>query len=590
MCRVTLVTLFALVCSQTFVCISAVCSDSAVKTLRYEIKENLNAGTIVGNIAHNLTSEYQPPYKESFFLDNSIKYQFDIDYNSGLIKTKVKLDRETNDLFSFSMNKGQYDICIYIIVLDVNDLSPVFSNPYKHIYIPEGAPHHKASIGSVVDADIGPNTIKGFSLVSGNVDYAFSINGKVSGLQQQKLLLDLVVNGTLDYETTSKYTLMVEVFDGGNPARTSTMQVDISIKDTNDNSPIFNQSKYSATIPENATIGTSILEVQATDLDDMVKWSITYSIERTRDPDECFKIDPTSGVISLNKLLDYETKKIYNIFAVASDQSNDARAVVEIEVLNINEIPANIYITYLTASGTPTIPENASVGDVVVRVSVSDPESPDTDNANIAVGLHGGENRFRLDNTGPGTFNLRVDQPLDREAKATYNLTLIAADSGSPPLSASKSFLLQILDVNDNIPAFSEAQYEAVVDEMSEPGSFVLSSTATDRDVGENSQISYDIKSIAGGNSDWFQVDSNTGLVTTRGQVDCEVNARPTFWLVATDHGVPPLSSRAAVVVSVKDINDKEPTFDHSQYHASVPEDQDVRDCILQVILHSNTK
>lgn len=578
-----LITVFAISWALQFAYVSAVCSDTAVTTIKYEVKEGLNAGTEVGNIADKLSDNLGPPYEKFIFLEDWIKRIFDIDYDTGLITTKVKLDRETNDSFSFSIQKNNEYICVMVAVLDINDFAPVFSVPHKNISIPEGAPQHKASLGSVVDQDIGSNTIKGFRLVSGNLDYPFNINGRFSG--PQKLLLDLVVNGTLDYETTPNYTLLIEVYDGGIPPLTSTMQVDINITDTNDNYPIFNQSKYSAAVYENATLGTSILQVQATDLDAIDKGKITYSIDRTTDPDECFAIDATSGVIRLNKLLDYETKRIYKIFATASDQTNVAQAVVEIEVLNINEIPANIYITYLTSDATPRIPENASRGYVVARVSVSDPESSDTDNADIAVSLQGGDSHFKLESTSGGTFKLLVDQPLDRETKATYNLTLIAADSGSPPLSASKSFLLQIQDINDNAPTFSKSQYEAVVDEMSEPDSSVISVTATDRDTGDNARISYHIESSAGGNSEWFQIDSDSGLVTTRGQVDCEVNSHPSFWIVATDHGDPRRSSSTSVVVSVRDINDKEPTFDQSLYHASVPENKNVTDCILQVNL-----
>ena len=78
-------------------------------------------------------------------------------------------------------------------------------------------------------------------------------------------------------------------------------------------------------------------------------------------------------------------------------------------------------------------------------------------------------------------------------------------------------------------------------------------------------------------------MNAESGLITTRGQVDCEVDSHPSFWLVATDHGSPPLSSSVSVTVSVRDVNDKEPTFDTSLYTASVPENMTVNSCILQV-------
>lgn len=594
MCGARRVELFAVVLAQVLICVAAVCSDHAVMTLKYEIKEGLPPGSEIGNIAERLPPNLGPPYEEFIFLEDWVKVVFRINYSTGLITTNINLDRETNDSFSFSILKNGEYLCINVTVLDVNDNAPEFLVQNKNISapdggphhvltlsIPEGAPHHIFSLGIVQDKDIGVNTIKGFRFVSENNDHALNVNGRYSG--PQKLLLDLVVNGTLDYETTPHYTLFVEVYDGGSPAFTSTMQVDIDITDINDNYPLFDQSKYSAAIYENATRGTSVLQVQATDQDQIDQGKIIYSIDSKSNTDGVFVIDSISGVITLDKLLDYETKSSYQIIAIASDQTNPSRAVVEIKVMNINEIPANIYITYLTSDATPRIPENALRGVVIARVSVSDPEAPDTDNSDIAVSLQGGDNRFKLESTSSGTFKLLVDQQLDRETKDVYNLTLVAADSGSPPLSASKSFLLQVLDVNDNVPKFSKTVYEAVVDEMSEPESSVISVSATDHDIGENARISYHIESTAGGNSDWFQVDPDSGLVTTRGQVDCEVNSQPSFWIVASDHGVPQHSSSARVIVSVRDINDKEPTFDQSLYHASVQENLVVGECFLQV-------
>lgn len=565
---------------------AASCQNSLHTNLNYDVVEDSDPGTIVGDIANSLNSTLGPPYEEAFFLDNEIRTTFDINYSNGVIRTKIRLDRESKDLYTFYVEKKSVStICIAVTVTDINDEVPTFSTNHKTLEIPEGAPHHKVSLVSAIDDDIGANTIAGYRLASGNVDYAFNVTGRYAAADQHKLLLDLGVNGTLDFEHNPFYSLIIEVYDGGRPPFTSTMQVDINILDTNDNNPIFNQSKYSAAVYENSTVGTSILEVHATDQDSGDNGRISYSIDKNSDPDNCFAIDAQTGVVTLNKMLDYELKKSYKVFAVATDHGNQSistQAVLEIDVVNINELPADIFITY--NNNTPRILENASIGYFVARVSVSDPESSDIESNNIAVTLHGGEGMFALNKTGTGTFSLNIAKHLDRETKSSYNLTLIALDAGSPPLSATKSFLLQIDDVNDNAPRFAQDQYQAVVDEQSEPGSFVLSISATDSDDdGDNSRISYSIKSSDGGNSDWFEVNTESGLVTTRGQVDCEVDSHPSFWLVATDHGSPALSSSVLITVSVRDINDKEPTFDTSLYTASVPENLTVSSCILQV-------
>ena len=571
-------------------CVFGFAHGSLCKTnsqqLTYRINEELNPLSRVGNIANDLDSVFGPPYKPNFFLEDEIKNKFDINYDTGLIRTKVKLDRENKSLYFFYIDRvaDSSEICVTITVLDVNDNIPHFESNYKEISITEGAPPHKLSIGSATDGDAGNNTIAGFRLIPGDPEYPFNVTGSYSTADKYKLQLTLGINGTLDYETTQFYSLYIEVYDGGNPSQTATMQIDVRILDTNDNTPIFNQSKYSTLVSEDTTIGSSILEIHATDQDSGENARITYSIDKSTDVDDCFDVDPQSGVVTLKKMLDYETKRSYNIFAFATDHGdtpNKGLAVIEVEVANVNELPADINIKY--NNDAPRILENATVGSFVARVSVSDPESPDTGGNKITVNLHGANGMFKLENTSTETYILVVASPLDRETKAMYNLTLTATDSGTPPLSATESFVLLIDDVNDNPPRFLKASYEAYVDEMSDAGSSVITITATDLDIGVNANMTYHIKARPGGNSDWFQVDGKTGLITTRGQVDCEVDSHPSFWLVATDQGLPALSSSTEVVVSVRDINDKEPTFDQSLYAASVPENQTINSCILQV-------
>lgn len=548
------------------------------------VSENQNPGTEVGNIKNSLNATLQPPYSRFFLINEWLETQFDINYGTGLIRTKVKLNRESNESFLLHAMKGNDLICINITVLDVNEFPPSFTSNKKRISIAENAPHHKISLGSAVDLDIGQNTIAGYRLISGNVDEAFYVTGRYPN--SQTLLLDLGINGTLDYETTRHYTLIVEVFDGGNPSLSSTLEVEIDIIDANDNQPIFNYSKYSANITENTTVGTSVLQVQATDLDEGDNEKIRYSIDRISDPNEHFVIDPISGVLRVNKRLDYELQSKYILYIIAKDGENrttPSRAVAEIDISNIKELPANIELKFLTAEEKPRVAENVTVGYYVARISVSDPDAPDVFNSDITVTLNGGDGNFGLETHDNVIYLVLVQRKLDRETKESYNLTIIASYSGSPPLAAMRSFILFIDDVNDNPPVFGQSSYEAVIQEMSDTGSSVLQVNATDLDIGENARITYHIKDNPNTHSDWFHVDTDSGLITTNGQVDCEVDSQPWFVLVATDHGNPQLSSSVTVSVSVRDVNDKEPTFDQSLYYASIPENRTVRSCILQV-------
>ncbi len=112
------------------------------------------------------------------------------------------------------------------------------------------------------------------------------------------LYVDLQVNGLLDRETKSAYDIVLAAFDGGAPPLNGTMTVHVEIQDVNDNQPIFNQSRYFATVGENATIGTSVLQVFATDTDVGANALVTYTMNRRHsDRAEMFAIDPKTGVI-----------------------------------------------------------------------------------------------------------------------------------------------------------------------------------------------------------------------------------------------------------------------------------------------------
>ncbi|KAL3878332.1 hypothetical protein ACJMK2_030695 [Sinanodonta woodiana] len=554
----------------------------------FSIQENNVINVLVGFVYTSLPDAARPPY--TFYSTSQkafIEKYFTITLDSGEIRAKVMLDREENETYSFALLKNYDYIQITIRVTDVNDNSPKFSNDTKYLIIPENAPHYKITLGSAVDIDIGQNTIQSYLILSGNVDFAFNVSGRFSGTQV--LLLDLGINGTLDYETTKSYTLIIRVYDGGTPRLYGDMTVYITIIDANDNQPIFNQSKYSAAVQENATIGQSIIEVFATDLDSGDNGKVSYIIDRQNsDPEAYFLIDEVTGIVTLQKRLDYELKTSYKLIVIARDNGSQplqTSVLIDIEVLNINEQPAKIEVTFLT-NQTGRVREDANVNDFVARISVSDPDASSDSNSSITVRLEGGEGYFGLIIRDRVVY-LIVNQTLDRETKPWFNLTVVAVDSGTPPLFQSKNILLTIDDVNDNKPVFSSAVYLAEIEEMSSNGSSVVQVTATDRDIGENARVTYSINDDPDRHSDWFQIDTNSGLITTNGKIDCEVESKSQLIVVARDSGIPQMSSSATVLVSVLDINDKEPMFEHSQYSAAVPESRAVGSCILQVRLGS---
>ncbi|XP_066594153.1 protein dachsous [Prorops nasuta] len=501
-----------------------------------------------------------------------------VDAATGEIKTRVPLDRESRP--SYSLVALPQNVRVVVKVLDENDNAPTFPVQQVDVEFPENSPKDaKRALPPAKDPDLGQYSTQRYEIISGN-------DGDVFRLSQHRgrdgvLYLDLQNSGLLDRESRSRYQLTIEASDGGSPPLKSRLLVNVTVQDVNDNPPIFNQSRYIASIPENATVGTAVLQVNATDSDAARNGRIEYSINRRQsDREEMFRIDPESGMVFVNKPLDFESKERHELVIVARDrgvQPLEASAFLSVRVTDVNDNQPAITVIFLSDDATPKISESAQPGEFVARISVSDPDSR-TEYFNPTVTLTGGDGHFGLATRDNIIYLVVVERPLDREEKPVYELSVEATDAGIPPLRAVRTFKLIVTDVNDNAPKFTRDHYEAHLLEASEPGTSVLRVTATDLDEGANSAIKYSIL-----NSTWFTIDQVSGLITTISHVDCEADPAPTFIVVATDSGRPSLSSSATVRVTVHDLNDNEPIFEKPLYNTTVREDFPVGNCFLKV-------
>ncbi|XP_036935519.1 protocadherin-16-like [Acanthopagrus latus] len=561
-------------------------SPLVLGTLELQLDEEQPAGTIVGDISAGL-----PPgitaslYFISDHEGTGVGNDLDIDESTGIIKTAKVLDRELRDRYNFiAVTMTGVTVEVTIKVNDINDHAPMFPRKRATFKIPE-----QTAIGTrfplepAVDADKGQLTTQGYLIKDGNVGQAFTLETRRGS--SEVLYLDLVVNAILDREKRSTYTLSLEAFDGGSPKRTDQMTLDITVQDINDNAPVFNQSRYHAIISENLQPGSNILQVFATDADEGDNGMVLYEINRRQsDPERYFVVDSRTGVITLNKPLDFEMRRVHELVVQAQDNATQpevTNAFVTIHVRDYNDNQPTMTIIFLSEDGSPRISEGAQPGQYVARISVTDPDYGEY--ANVNVSLEGGDGKFALTTKDSIIYLICVDKILDREERDTYELRVMATDSGTPPLRAESAFTIQVTDINDNPPLFDQPVYRQVIPEVVFPGSFVLQVTARDKDQGPNGDITYSILKDQGAYSNWFSVDSITGIITTLSQLDYEKNPNPSITVVATDGGKPPLSSTAVVNIVLQDINDNEPVFERNFYNVSIKENTAPGTCILEV-------
>lgn len=551
-----------------------------------EVSEAAPVGTRIGFIEDGVLGENGSPYLIVTVQGIPVDTDLDIDQKTGEIKTKVMLDRETRSSYNFVAVPiyGQ-NIHVSVRVIDENDNAPVFAMPIMNVEFPENTPKDvKRTLNPARDLDIGNYNTQKYNIVSGNVNQAFKLS-----YQREKdgvLYLDLQINGILDRETTSSYALIIEAIDGGVPPLKGTMTVNVLIQDVNDNPPVFNQTRYFGTVPENATVGTSIIKVHATDADSGDNGVVEYTINhRQSDRDGFFDIDSSSGLIIVNKPLDFETKEVHELVVVAKDrgmQPLETTAFISIKVTDVNDNQPLINLIFLSDDATPKISEGAGTGEFVARISVHDPDSKN-EYSNVNVTLEGGEGHFGLTTQDNIIYLVVISMPLDREFRSNYTLNVVATDTGLPPLHAFKTFNMLVTDINDNSPEFEQSQFYTNVLEIAEPGSSVFQVQATDKDEGINSELTYTIMETTDNRPSWFEIDASTGLITTKTHVDCDTDSMPKLIVVAADHGSPSLSSSATVFVTIHDVDDNEPVFSHTFYNVTISEDKSKGSCILKV-------
>ena len=567
-------------CLGNFICANSSCSQT------FFVPENMPVGTHVGRIGHTPGSL---PFREFFSTGNNVadaKQVFLLDRRTGDLTIRSTLDRELMPdgyVFILTSSDDNYPPTIVTVrLLDVNDNSPSFISTSMHLTFSESVPiGTKQSLGTVTDLDSGTNSTERCEIMSGNILNAFSLQHRQSG--EHDMILDVIVNKKLDFEEVSLYDLVIRATDGG--GKTGEMNASIEVLDQNDNQPVFVTSKYEVSLDENVMVGTSVVQVEATDLDSGSNGNIRYAIVARTNSKNHFIINADTGLISVNKPLDYESQFFYTLTIEAIDNGPGhlvGVAALDIKLNNVNEQPANIHLTYLQDdSRHGHILENTVAGALVARISIDDPDITFDKTINVTVDLLGGDNVFGLLWTNRDLSLVVVSEAPDRELKSIYNLTIVVSDTGTPPLLASESFSVIIDDVNDNAPVFSTDRYRCEVQVTAEKGTSVQRVTASDPDEGHNSKLFYAIQSSS--YSAWFNVDNSTGLITTRQVIDCEATSKASLVVTATDGGSPSLSGSTTVDIFVRDVNERQPEFDVSFYSAKVPEDYGIGGCPVQV-------
>ncbi|NWV59340.1 PCDGH protein, partial [Malurus elegans] len=361
--------------------------------------------------------------------------------------------------------------------------------------IPPGA---RFPLDMARDADVGSNSVLTYQLTS-NPSFSLALRENPGGKKQPELVLERA----LDREKQSSFELVLMAVDGGDPARSGTVQVRINVTDANDNPPVFSKRIYEARVAENLPVGSLVLQVLATDADAGSNGKVSYSFDNI--PDNVamlFSIDSESGEIRKAGPLDFEENSKYTFDLEARDGGGFTdKCEVLIGITDVNDNPPEITIFAYVA-------ENNAAGALVLRVQARDADAGANGRVSywLAGGSAGAAGAAPLVSVEARSGALYAQRSLDYEQCREFAVEVRAQDGGSPARSSTATVRVFVLDRNDNAPrvlwpaagpgeapgaASAPAPFE-VVPRSAEAGYLVAKVVAVDADAGRNAWLSYE--------------------------------------------------------------------------------------------------
>ncbi|XP_030595810.1 protocadherin alpha-8-like isoform X26 [Archocentrus centrarchus] len=548
-----------------FIVSLALILNSSSAQLRYSIPEELTVGSVVGNVAKDLGLDHTALHARGFrIVSGSTEPLFQLN-NNGILHVNRKIDREevceriaTCILNIKTVLENPLEVhYVGIEVLDANDHSPTFSINETHLEISESAlPGARFQLQGARDPDSDMFSIQQYKL-SQNDHFRLEVKDR----EEDGKIPVLFLHKALDKEAARIHRLLLTAVDGGKPARSGTMEITVNVLDVNDNMPVFARETYTAVLDENSPIGTTIIQVNATDLDDGLNGEVIYSFGNNVNDKlrQLFEVDSSTGEIFVKGLIDFEAKDRYQIDIKASDKGPVPLATeksVKITIVDLNDNTPEIEVTSFSSA----VPEDSKPGTTVALISVNDKDSGVNGKVICSVSQ---DVPFTLTpSLQENMYSLVTKSLLDREHQSKYHVTIVAKDAGEQPLSSHRSITVTISDVNDNSPEFSTNPYIFYVTENNSAGGSLFSVSAHDDDDRDNARISYNI--VRRGYeklTSFLNINSENGEIVALTSFDFETLKMFQFQVVATDSGTPSLCNNVTVNVFILDQNDNAPVI-----------------------------
>lgn len=483
------------------------------------------------------------------------------------------LDRETKPFYNLTLiaydggNPPQSGtLTIDVVVLDANDNSPKFESSSYNVSIQENAePMTVVAQVSAVDIDDGVNGLVAYRLGSTTKD----LYGTLFHIDNTTGKLHLTNRLPKDYKDV--YGLVVIAEDCGLEPRSDSVKVFVNVKDINTHSPNITVTPMSKSgkleVGENLPPGAFVGYVYAQDEDRGVNGEVT-----------CLAI---SAKFSL-QLVYTKTYKL-----LTTETFDREKTSVEIVKVRCSDLGAPPMTSFLQAEvrivdENDNVPqfsrsvyevsarENSAIGLSLLMLSASDNDSGPNAAVVFEVGHQETGNYHSAAGASyvtvePDSGVVRIGSLLDYEEASQISVVVLARDKGRPSLSSSATVLVHIRNENDCVPKFTQSSFSFGISENMPTPSYVGTVSAIDSDLPPYNHFVYRLQGTLSSHDDQtppFEIDADTGRLTTTSPLDRERRSIHYLEVLAVDSQNSTLVSTASVTVYIADKNDNPPVID----------------------------
>eukprot|EP00111_Clytia_hemisphaerica_P018077 TCONS_00053485-protein len=475
------------------------------------------------------------------FVRNIDPLYVNVNVSTGIVSTISPIDREEiESIRCFIVNEFSKQSLSQIIIdiIDVNDHYPEFHPSTKQLSISEYFKvGHSLSLLSPVDKDSGYNgMISNVTLKNNESRFSIVYNKKDSKY------FSLVLEEPLDREDEPFIVIELMTTDCGSPSLSSKAIINITVQDINDNQPVFPNTNMFLSISEATEVNSSLISMNATDLDDGDNAEILYTLTSSKENlgDNYFMIDSHTGVVRLIQRLLYEQNTFFDLTITAKDHGSpslSSTASLRISITDSNNHPSTISIPKQHL----TIKEHNPIGQFLTYVTIHDEDSVEGNfslkllNYNSIFTVKPFQLNKKIDQTSKKAirYYLTIEQSIEYTSYPYFELNLKATDG---LYEAYAKLFIDVENINNHPPNFDQQNYVTEFYVRSPEGSYVATMHATDTDFSDGGNITYNLAPSMLSNH--FNI-SYTGVILLTKPLPLDQVGFINLTISATDHQTP---------------------------------------------------